>query len=320
MAWAFARHIRHDLGKRGQGMTRGGEDGGPMRRFFAFPLVRMVLIVALLFAAIASLTAIEHVLGRPNRAIEGWLTVALLLAAILLVERLTVRAGPNDIGFDPRNLARDVLFGIGAGAVLFSAVILELTAAGAYHIVATHVSIALLYAAAWVVPAAILEELLFRGVIFRLLAEWSGTWIALGVSSALFGLAHTFNPGATWVSTMAIALEAGVLLGAAFIATRSLWAPIGLHFAWNFFEGPVYGTNLSGLAIGRPLFDAHVTGPAWLTGGAFGPEASVPAIVTCSAAAVAILIYAYRTGSIVACPWFRSKTPLATAGNKGVPQ
>jgi uncharacterized protein len=257
--------------------------------------------------------------GKVNIAINLWLPVVVLFAVVLVVERLTVNAAPNDIGFDPRNLARDLLVGIGAGAALFSAVILELTAAGAYRIVETHPSIALLYAAAWILPGAMLEEILFRGVIFRLLAEWSGTWIALGVSSALFGLAHAFNPGATWISTVAIALEAGVLLGAAFIATRSLWAPIGLHFAWNYFEGPVYGTSLSGGSTAHSLFVAHITGPAWLTGGAFGPEASVPAIVTCSAAAIAILAYAIRTDSIVACPWFRSsKAPLAGASSKDV--
>jgi uncharacterized protein len=162
-----------------------------------------------------------------------------------------------------------------------------------------------LYAARWILPGAAIEGLLFRGVLFRLIAEWSGTWIALGASAVLFGAAHAFNPGATWFSTMAIAIEAGVLLGAAFIATRSLWFPIGLHFAWNYFEGPVYGTQLSGGTIEHSLIHAHTSGSVWLTGGVFGPEASVPALVICSAAAAALLVYASRTGSIVPCPWFK---------------
>jgi hypothetical protein len=95
------------------------------------------------------------------------------------------------------------------------------------------------------------------------------------------------------------------MLAAAFVVTRSLWFPIAIHFAWNFCEGPLYGTQLSGLSIGHTLVDAHVAGPAWLTGGSFGPEAGVPALLTCSAAAAAFLVAAYRGGSIVPCPWFR---------------
>ncbi|HTA39543.1 MAG TPA: CPBP family intramembrane glutamic endopeptidase [Candidatus Acidoferrales bacterium] len=273
-----------------------------MRRFFAFPLVRMVAIIAI-FIGIAFCASAARLHG--DRAATAWIALALLAAIVLIVERLTVHRGPAEIGFDPRHIVRDTLLGFVAGAVLFSLVIFELMGAGAYRIETVQWSNAVLYAALWILPSAAVEEVLFRGVLFRLLAEWSGTWIALAISALLFGASHLLNPGATWFAGTAIAIEAGVLLGAAFVATRSLWFPIALHFAWNFFEGPFYGTQLSGTATGHPVIRALIEGPAWLTGGAFGPEASVPAILTCSAAAVALLIYAARTGSIVPCPWFR---------------
>jgi uncharacterized protein len=273
-----------------------------MRRFFAFPLVRMVAIVAI-FAGIAFGANAAGLHG--SRAATAWISLAVLAAIVLIVERLTVRRGPSEIGFDPRYLTRDTLLGFTTGAALFSLVIVELLATRSYRIDGVQWTNYLLYAALWILPAAALEELLFRGVLFRLLAEWSGTWIALGASAILFGASHMLNPGATWFSTTAIAVEAGVLLGAAFIATRSLWFPIALHFAWNFFEGPVYGTHLSGMTIGHSLIRAQMSGPVWLTGGAFGPEAGVPALVTCTAAAAGLLVYASRTGSIVPCPWFK---------------
>ena len=273
-----------------------------MRRFFAFPLVRMVAIVAI-FIAIVFAFNVAHL--HLNRALEGWILLAILAAIVLAVERLAVRRGPSEIGLDPRNIGRDTLLGLALGTVLFSLVIVELIATHSYRVDGVQWTNAVLYAALWLLPGAALEELLFRGVLFRLLAEWSGTWIALGVSAALFGASHLLNPGATWFSTAAIAIEAGVLLGAAFIATRSLWFPIALHFAWNFCEGPVYGTQLSGMTIGHSLVRAQVSGPVWLTGGTFGPEASVPALLTCLVAAVALLVYASRTGSIVPCPWFK---------------
>lgn len=273
-----------------------------MRRFFAFPLVRMVTIVAIFVGILFGANAAGVHL---NRALQGWISLAILAAIVLVVERLSVQRGPSEIGFDPRNLTRDALLGLAVGAALFSLVIVELLATGAYRIDGVQWTNAVLYAALWLLPGAALEELLFRGVLFRLLAEWSGTWIALGVSAALFGVSHLLNPGATWFSTAAIAVEAGVLLGAGFIATRSLWFPIALHFAWNFCEGPVYGTSLSGMAVGHSLIRAEMSGPVWLTGGTFGPEASVPALITCTAAAVALLVYASRTGSIVPCPWVK---------------
>ncbi len=203
----------------------------PMRRFFAFPLVRLVAIVAI-FVGISFLTRVAGL--HVGRAAGGWIFLAILTAIVLIVERLTVQRGPADIGLDPRHIIRDSLLGLASGAVLFSLVIVELSATGSYRIDRIDWTGALFYAALWILPGAAIEELLFRGVLFRLLAEWSGTWIALATSAILFGASHLLNPGATWFSTAAIAIEAGVLLGAAFIATRALWFPIALHFAWNY--------------------------------------------------------------------------------------
>ena len=81
------------------------------------------------------------------------------------------------------------------------------------------------------------EELRDRGILFRLLEQNLGTWGALGLSAVAFGFSHWKNPGATWWSSLAIALEGGVLLAALYAATRSLWIPIGVHWSWNLFEG-----------------------------------------------------------------------------------
>jgi uncharacterized protein len=198
------------------------------------------------------------------------------------------------------------------GAALFSMVVLELALGGFYRIVALHVTPDLGMAALLLLPGAAAEELFFRGVIFRLVEEWTGTWIALAVSAAIFGFAHAANPGATWLSTLAIALEAGVLLAAAFVATRNLWFPIGLHFAWNFFEGPVFGAQVSGHTFLTNALGARISGPTILTGGAFGPEAGLFAIVTCLLAAVALLKYATQRSSIVSPAWKKSLTAFPT--------
>ena len=92
-----------------------------------------------------------------------------------------------------------------------------------------------------------MEELLFRGILFRWIEEFGGSWAALMVTSVLFGLAHVINPNATWFSSFAIAVEAGVLLGGAYMLTRSLWMPMGLHAAWNFTQGDIFDVPVSGI-------------------------------------------------------------------------
>jgi hypothetical protein len=108
-------------------------------------------------------------------------------------------------------------------------------------------------------------------------------------TAGLFGLAHTLNPGATIGSSVAIALEAGVLLGAAYAATQRLWVPIGLHAGWNFAEGSLFGMTLSGNNMGVGLLRGSLSGPLILTGGEFGPEASIVAVLVCLVAALFFL-------------------------------
>lgn len=261
-----------------------------MKKILAFPPMRILLIVVPFLAAIVvtEMVAGKHH-GRSSSVLITAVAIVVLVLLTVVVERATTGRGAAAIGFDPTCIARDTLRGAVLGAALFTAVALELAVTGHYRIVAVHPKPALWFAAAIAVLGAALEELLFRGVLFRIVDEWAGLWIALGVSAVLFGLAHASNPGATWISSLAIAVEAGVLLGVAFAVTKNVWFPIGLHFAWNFCEGPLYGAQISGGSFFSSLVTARIDGPAWLTGGAFGPEAGAPAVITCLAAALCLL-------------------------------
>lgn len=267
-----------------------------MKNVLAFPLIRLGLIVLPFIAAFAAIVTVgggHHTL-RSGILVTA-IAVLLLLALIVFVERFTTGRTPAEIGFDPHRIVPDTAKGLALGAALFSAVVLELALTGHYRVVAVHFTWALAASALFFALGGALEELLFRGVLFRLIEEWTGSWIALAISAALFGAAHALNPGATWASSLAIALEAGVLLGAAFVVTRNVWFPIALHFAWNFLEGPIYGTQVSGRAFGSDLLVSQISGPSWLTGGKFGPEAGAAAIVTCLIASVALLVHATRS-------------------------
>jgi len=101
---------------------------------------------------------------------------------------------------------------------------------------------------------------------------------------------HIAQPGATWWSSLAIAIEAGLLLGAAYKLAGNLWLPIGIHWAWNFVQGNIFGFEVSGSDAGEALLQATVEGPEIFTGGAFGAEASVIAVIVGMAMSIWFII------------------------------
>jgi len=131
------------------------------------------------------------------------------------------------------------------------------------------------------IGTGLIEELLVRLVVFRLLMRAAGTWPALILSALIFGGAHLANPHASLLAAVAIAIEAGLMLAAFYLLTGRIWMSVGVHAAWNFAQGAIFGARVSGQEGSGSLF---VSGPApgasdLLSGGAFGPEASLPAIV-----------------------------------------
>lgn len=200
--------------------------------------------------------------------------------------------------------------GILAGVGLFSAVMGVLALLGYYKVDGTNDWMILWSTFSLAVVSGVLEELLFRGILFRIMEESLGTWISLGVTALIFGLLHMMNPNASLFAGLAIALEAGILLAAVYMLTRRLWLAIGLHFAWNFVQGGIFGVAVSGYERSG-LLRGSLTGPELLTGGAFGAEASVVAIVICLAAAVLVLRAAYQKGRFIPPFWMR-KQPIPT--------
>jgi membrane protease YdiL (CAAX protease family) len=122
--------------------------------------------------------------------------------------------------------------------------------------------------------AGIAEELSFRGYPFQRLVDAIGPAGAVAVFSFLFGLVHLGNSSHTWLSTLNTMLV-GVTLSVAYLRTRALWLPIGIHVSWNFFQGYALGFPVSGILLPAALARPEVHGALWLTGGSYGPEGSV---------------------------------------------
>ena len=203
---------------------------------------------------------------------------AIVLGLYALFVRLMEKHWPTDLSL--RRLIPHTLLGLLVGLIFMTLVVSTITASG-YATVdwngfsgTQQFSMFMLFLA-----VAVGEEMIFRGVIFRWLDERWNTWVALLISAILFGWMHISNENATWWSSLAIAIEAGLLLGAAYKWSGTLWVPIGIHWAWNYVQGNVFGLAVSGMKVGDTILETNVNGPDIITGGAFGPEASIIAVI-----------------------------------------
>lgn len=193
--------------------------------------------------------------------------------------------------------ARELLIGVGIGGALMVLVVGLQAAFGGvrYSGVGSAPQAALGAALLLVAPFlmwALLEEVLFRGYGFQRLVDAVGGPAAIAVFSVFFAAGHFGTPGATRVSTANTVLQ-GALFAVAYLKTRALWMPLGLHFAWNYTMMVVPSLRLGNIRMdfGEPLFRVERSGPEWLSGGAFGPEGSVVLTV----ATAALLVWMVRT-------------------------
>ena len=250
--------------------------------------------------------------GRINNAAGLAILSVLVFAAYLVGYRFIEQRRPPELAgvFSLKELLGGITLGVG----LFSAVIAVLWLLRVYQLQGRGTTVGLGTGALAALFAATVEETLIRAFLFRIVQMLGGTWIAILISSAFFGAAHAFNPGATVTSSVAIALEAGVLLAAAYVLSGRLWFPIGLHAGWNFSEGSLYGLSVSGFTAKQALTQGSLKGPAMLTGAAFGPEASIVAVALCFSVAILLLWRAAKAGRIQPPLWSRANSATSPPG------
>lgn len=253
--------------------------------------------------------------------IPPWaLLVGACLGAAAALGGLLLIVGP--VGRSPgltlrgRGALAELLLGCGIGAVLIAVSTGLIVLAGGYALVGLESAPDLLTPLAIGIVAAFTEEVLFRGVLLRVLDAWLGSWAALALSSLLFGLVHLTNPGATLVTALGLVIEAGVLLGAAYLLTRRLWLAIGIHFAWNAVQAGVFSSQVSGTGEQAGLLRLEARGPDWLTGGTMGVEGSVVAVAVGLTAGVVMLVLAHRRGHLL--PRVRRAGPAYPEGDRSV--
>lgn len=204
--------------------------------------------------------------------------------------------------FATKGLAKNLIIGASIGFILQSLTILVIHLNGSYSVISINPVSFILIPFALMFTVAIIEEILVRGIIFRIMEEKLGSYVSLTISSVLFGVLHLANPHSTLISSICIT-TAGFLMGAAFIYSRNLWMPIALHFAWNFTQSGIFGAITSGNEKTKSLLEAKIQGPEFITGGAFGPEGSIQAIAFCAIGTIIILILSRKQNKIIKPYW-----------------
>ncbi|HTA65010.1 MAG TPA: CPBP family intramembrane glutamic endopeptidase [Xanthomonadaceae bacterium] len=291
-----------------------GNATGRVRRILDFPLTCLALEillvgVPLLFARDVGWTLASRMHSPALQILAAIAIAALGYAWYVLYARLVARrqAAELAIAGAPRGIAAGALL----GCLLNGTLALLLFAVGALRISSGGPVLAALVTLASALMSGVIEEVLLRGIVFRNLEDLLGSWAALALSAALFGALHLGNPHATISGAVAIALSGGVLLAAIYMATRSLWWAIGVHWGWNLTEGALLGVRVSG--VDTPgLLHSVPSGPDWLSGGEFGIEASVAATAICLLATLWFLRRAWHEGRVFG-PWWRRKPQLLEA-------
>ncbi|RUS48877.1 CPBP family intramembrane glutamic endopeptidase [Cohnella sp. AR92] len=275
-----------------------GKESSKLVAFFRFPLIWM--LVGALGIALANVTfnLLSEDLEAPGSIMLALVGSAVAIAIYWLTMKFLARRPVPELLFQRRAVS-EIIYGAAIGLIFIIVSTSLIVLLGGYSFKWSNENIG---SVVWPIiatqlGAAFVEELIFRGLAFQAIEKMGGSRLALILTSLFFGIAHLGNPGATAWGALSIIIEAGVLLGAAFLWRRNVWFIISLHFFWNTIEGllgiPVSGHSSSG------LFTVKVTGPALLTGGQFGLEASIIPVIISLMIAITMLILARRKGHLV---------------------
>ena len=253
-------------------------------RVIRFPLTRLVIALCFLMLGVtAGYYLSDAVFWISGHDLFKWYDqfVQLILVCSLSFLSYCLYVGLFE-GRRVSELSMNAFAQTGTG-VLVGIVFVSLTIAGialfnGYHVSGWNHPEVMIPVFIMAVQAGIIEELLLRGVAFRIIEDALGTWWSMILTAFIFGFLHIWNDNASILSSISISITAGFVLALLYVITRKLWIVIGMHFAWNFTLGGFYGAPVSGGAV-EGVLKSELSGPEWLTGGAFGPEASIIIVV-----------------------------------------
>ena len=287
----------------------------PGQKVLNFPLIKIIIgfivcigIVRLGQIAVQKLLELTS-LHQDLKSLIGGVSIA-ILAIISYCSLFRVYEKRKITEFSKSGIKKNLVIGIMLGAILQSLTILVIFLKGGYSVLSINPFLFILPPFIMAFSSAIIEEILLRGIVFRITEEKLGSYFAMAISAVLFGAMHLANPNSSLIAGIGLAIQAGLLLAAAYIYTRNLWFPIAIHFAWNFTQSAIFGANVSGNKISKTLINSRIEGAEWFTGGQFGPEGSIQATLFCLVATIVLLALSHREGKIIKPYWKKKNETL----------
>ena len=279
------------------------------RRIINLPLTKIILGLLLCFTAyilaqqlvgkVLDLTTVDK---NYRNLIKGILSSSfVILTYIYFYSKFEKR----EIGeFSSKGIKKNILLGLLIGTALQGLTILVICVWGKFQIISINPFSYIITPFAVAFSVAIFEEILLRGIVFRIIEEKLGSYISLAISAIIFGAAHLLNPDSSLISTLCIGIV-GFMFGAAYIYSRSLWLPIAIHFSWNFVQSGIFGAITSGNEKTSSLFNTNISGDNLITGGAFGPEGTIQATIFWLLVSVILIVLITQQNELIKPFWKR---------------
>lgn len=280
----------------------------PLQKILHFFITKMIIATALIIALIAfvewlrsSLLDATNLTNDTKALITSVTEAFLATAGYILLFKKYERRRIYELGAS--TIFKNATIGFLTGILLQGLFILVIYLTGTFIVVGINPVSTLITPFAFALSAGFVAQTIMIGVVFRLLEQQTGTSIAIFIFVILFAVLHINVKGAKIISVGATAMQAGLLLPAAYVFGRNLWLPIFLHFGWDFAEPGIFGCINPSSSLTQGLMKSKIGGNSIFTGGITGPQDSLTSLLVCLILGLIFLSIAKRKNNIIKPVW-----------------
>ncbi len=285
----------------------------PLQKVLHFFFTKMIIGIAVIVALVALTELLRSVLldktnlSNDTKAIITAITEAIItVAAYIILFKVYDKRQIHELS--RVKFMSNAITGFMTGILLQTLFILVVYIAGSYSVAHVNPASTLIAPFAFALTAGFVAEIILIGIVFRLLEKQTGTITALIIFIVLFAVLHVNVKGATIISVGATAMQAGLMLPAAFVFSRNLWLPIFIHIGWDFAEPGIFGCINPSSSLTHGLLTSNMAGNSLLTGGETGPQDSLSSLLLCALLGSLFLLFAKRKNNFIKPHWRTTAT------------
>jgi membrane protease YdiL (CAAX protease family) len=283
-----------------------------LHKVLRYFLVKIIIGIVIIVGLVAIVEGLGHALldktpfsNNTKDMIVAFVEAALAVCGYVVLFQVYEKRHIQELS--ARGFIKNASLGFIIGLLLQTIFIAFIYIAGTYSIIHVNAMSTLITPFTFALTAGFVAEILIIGVLFRLLEQQFGTLLTLLMFVILFALLHINSKGSTALSVAATAIQAGFMLPAAFVFSRSLWLPIFLHFGWDFAEPGIFGGINPSTSFTQGLLSSKIAGSTLLTGGQTGPQNAVQSLLICLLTGALFLWISKQKGYFIRPKWLKHK-------------